>query len=110
MTVGELLIELGQRGVVLAADGDGLRVEAPKGVLTPELLEALRIEKPRLLRCLRQPQPITNDARCRVHCRYFTFAETLHGTCSWCEADPIELASWPGNRRTRRGNSGPDAG
>jgi hypothetical protein len=37
MTAGELLAYLRQRGVELWADGDQLRYNAPKGVLTPFL-------------------------------------------------------------------------
>jgi hypothetical protein len=37
MTVGELLAHRRQRGVKLYAEGDRLRYDAPKGVLTPLL-------------------------------------------------------------------------
>jgi pyochelin synthetase len=37
MTAGELLANLRKRGVELWADGDRLRYNAPKGVLTPFL-------------------------------------------------------------------------
>jgi hypothetical protein len=37
MTAGELLAYLRKRGVELWADGDRLRYNAPKGVLTPFL-------------------------------------------------------------------------
>ena len=108
MTPAELLTELGRRGVVLTADGDSLNIDAPRGAVTPELLAALREHKPRLIRFLQPPEPVT-DGRCTVHGRFLTFAEALHGACSWCEADPIELASWRVKRKPRRGQGGPDA-
>ena len=45
MNAAELLIELRARGVVIEAAGDRLKVDAPKGVVTPELREALAEHK-----------------------------------------------------------------
>ncbi len=50
-----LLAELAARGVGLAAEGDQLRVQAPKGALTPALREALAVHKPALLAHLATP-------------------------------------------------------
>lgn len=41
MNAAELLVELRARGVVIEASGDRLKVDAPKGIVTPELREAL---------------------------------------------------------------------
>ena len=60
MTAAELLAELRRRGVKLTVNGDRLRYEAPRGALTPELLEAMRQHKPELLRLLSRP-PIPQD-------------------------------------------------
>lgn len=41
MKAGELLVELRSRGVLLEPAGDRLKIDAPKGSITPELREAL---------------------------------------------------------------------
>lgn len=52
MTPRALIDDLRRRGVVLLAVGDRLRVNAPAGVLTPELCDLLRLRKPALLAAL----------------------------------------------------------
>lgn len=54
MNLDELLAELSQRGVNLWADGDQLRIRAPKAILTPELRDSLTEYKAELLSLLRQ--------------------------------------------------------
>ncbi|PRQ06476.1 condensation domain-containing protein [Enhygromyxa salina] len=49
MTLTELLLELGRRGVTVQLDAGELKVSAPRGVLTGELLAALREHKPALI-------------------------------------------------------------
>jgi len=49
MTATELLTTLRHLGVTLAPDGDQLRVDAPAGVLTDELRQAMRTHKAALL-------------------------------------------------------------
>lgn len=49
MTVMEILNELHSRGVTVEAAGDRLRVDAPKGAVTPELREALAERKTEVL-------------------------------------------------------------
>jgi hypothetical protein len=46
----DVLAELRRRGVQVEARGDVLHVEAPRGLLSPELVESLRRLKPELLR------------------------------------------------------------
>ncbi|PKN31413.1 MAG: non-ribosomal peptide synthetase, partial [Deltaproteobacteria bacterium HGW-Deltaproteobacteria-20] len=48
-----LLVELRRVGVRLQADGDALRFQAPKGVLTPELRARLRAHRDEILSFLR---------------------------------------------------------
>jgi hypothetical protein len=55
MTVSEVLQEVTRRGIILQAHGSRLRVNAPKGALTPELRDALAAHKGALL-------PLLNDA------------------------------------------------
>ena len=54
MTLSELLAELSERGVNLWAEGDQLRIRAPKEALTPELRNSLAESKAELLLLLRQ--------------------------------------------------------
>jgi hypothetical protein len=49
MELQELLDELKQRGVRLERDGEKLRITAPKGALTPELISRISISKNELL-------------------------------------------------------------
>ncbi|NEP45558.1 MAG: hypothetical protein F6K35_42630, partial [Okeania sp. SIO2H7] len=54
MRIKELLNELSEKGVKLWADGEQLRIRAPKGVLTAERKEAIAKHKPEILWRLRQ--------------------------------------------------------
>jgi nonribosomal peptide synthetase protein BlmVII len=51
--VDALLAELRERGATLTVAGDDVRCAAPRGVLTPQLVERLRAAKPELLSRLR---------------------------------------------------------
>ena len=53
MIAEEVLAELRRRGVRVEARGEVLHVEAPRGMLSPELVQSLRQLKPELLRLLR---------------------------------------------------------
>src|SRR5438552_727788 len=109
MTPTELLAELVQRGITLSKDGENLRARGPKAALALDLLEALAQHKARLLAFLEArpsrgaPRLNRKDQRCEVHRRYLTFAEALHGECSWCVADPAALADWPDRRGSQPG-------
>ncbi len=59
MTAHELLATCRQAGIVLRARGDALEVDAPRGVLTPELRAALVHHKPDLLAALRPTEFVT---------------------------------------------------
>lgn len=61
MNPQEFLDRLKESGAEVAAEGDRLRVDAPAGVLTPEIREELQARKPELLRSLR-PEPDGGDA------------------------------------------------
>jgi len=60
--VDELIALLAEKGVQLWADGDQLRVRAPKGVLTAELPDLLALHKHDLLRKLQERQSEAVDA------------------------------------------------
>lgn len=54
MKVAQLLAELSEQGVQLRADGDHLRIRAPKGVMTTEMRDLLVKHKAELVLLLRQ--------------------------------------------------------
>lgn len=70
MSAVELLTELESRGVHITADGDRLRIRAPKGAITPELRERLEQNKPEIISALMPSRPEL-DAICRRACRDF---------------------------------------
>lgn len=45
-----LVDELANRGIRLLLVGDGLKLDAPKGALTPDLIQRIKADKPALLR------------------------------------------------------------
>jgi hypothetical protein len=53
VTAAELIRRCEQAGILLVPHGDILHVEAPKGLLTPELCERLRAHKPAIIAELR---------------------------------------------------------
>ena len=52
--IGQLVNELAALGVELRVEGDQLRLSAPRGTLTPALVERLRTHKPAVIEFLRQ--------------------------------------------------------
>jgi hypothetical protein len=74
----ELIRELRQAGAVFEARGDRLRVEAPVGVLQPEVEDQLREQKPAIIALLRGPYPCESCAR-------FAFPEPGM-VCYWCRS------------------------
>ena len=54
MNIHLLLNNIAQKGVKLASNGDSLDVDAPKGVLTPELRDSLIKHKAKILELIRQ--------------------------------------------------------
>ncbi|WP_394827348.1 amino acid adenylation domain-containing protein [Pendulispora albinea] len=60
MKVDELLQALLEQGITLWADGDQLAVDAPSGVIAPELRQQLVAHKPALLALLRQQREPRN--------------------------------------------------
>jgi hypothetical protein len=54
MNAAQIIADLASRGISLAAEADGLAIDAPKGALTPADLDRLRVLKPHLLAYLRE--------------------------------------------------------
>lgn len=66
-TAATLLDELAGRGVRLCLVGDGLKLDAPKGALTPDLIRRVRADKPALLRLVGSRNYVAgNPARQRI--------------------------------------------
>ncbi|ATB51486.1 non-ribosomal peptide synthetase [Corallococcus macrosporus] len=63
MSTHALLTELSRLGITLRADGEHLRITAPKGALTPELRERLSAAKPALLTHLRDEAALVTLTR-----------------------------------------------
>jgi len=63
MNTAELLAQLRNLGVQLAADGDRLCYDAPTGVLTPNLREQLGEHRSEILEFLRNVQEVANSRR-----------------------------------------------
>jgi|GEM_PF-2221049 len=64
MTILDLLAYLDRRGVILTADGDRLRIEAPAGAVTPAMRAALAERKGEILAALAeaaQPKPAPSE-------------------------------------------------
>ena len=63
MKATKLLAELHSRGVIVEAAGEHLRIDAPKGVITPELRDALMQRKAEILFLLK---PLSSEIAWRV--------------------------------------------
>ena len=53
MPVGTLICDLGEKGIKLKVKSEDLRVEAPKGRITPYVLRVLKDRKPEIIRELK---------------------------------------------------------
>lgn len=81
-----LLRTLREAGCELQAEGDRLRVNAPKGVLTDELRSLIRQHKPELLRLLAPVKASRIEESATLPLSGVTFALSLRrdGTCYVC--------------------------
>ncbi|MBI4491367.1 MAG: hypothetical protein HY690_01050 [Chloroflexi bacterium] len=95
MSATALLERLSTADVRLRVDGEHLRVNAPKGALTPELKAELLAHKPELLRILADQQlatvaapvlllPADMGGYCPTHRRWLSYPEQRAGACTWC--------------------------
>lgn len=75
MTAHELLNSLRADGVRVAANGDNLELNAPRGVLTSERLDQVRALKPELLALLAQPGPSAVPAQPVVDTSFMEMVE-----------------------------------
>ena len=88
MTISELLSELKQRDVKLRSDGGTLKVDGPKGALTPDLVASIRENKARLLELF----PAQNDSQrtipARQDRREFPLSFSQHAFFMLAQLDP----------------------
>ncbi|WP_375492692.1 amino acid adenylation domain-containing protein [uncultured Nostoc sp.] len=61
MKLNQLVAELTEQGVKLSAEGDQLRIHAPKGVITPDLRALLALHKRELVALLHQSNALNID-------------------------------------------------
>jgi hypothetical protein len=89
----EVLAELRQRGVELIPDGTGIRCRGPKGVMTPELRQALVTHKAELLALLsHHPEPTFDPDTAEIAA--VKLVNTILGDV-WLVADAEALAEHP---------------
>jgi hypothetical protein len=62
MNASRLLCELEARGAIVTRNGGQLDIEAPRGVLTPQVLAAVKAHKPQVLALLAAPRDATGTA------------------------------------------------
>ena len=86
MTPEALLTELEQRGVKVSLTGDKIRFEAPVGVLTPELKETVRRQKPALIALLEAQEAkrlLQERGWVAIH------SKTLSEDILWCRDEKV---------------------
>lgn len=92
MTPLDLLAELERRNVKLTLAGNKLRLEAPAGVLTPELKETVRRQKPTLIALLEVQEAkrlLETQGWVVIH------SKTLGETVLWCRDEKVIIpARW----------------
>ena len=67
----ELLTELESQGVKITAEGERLKIKAPRGTLTRELRERLAASKPDIIAALSMPARPELERICRRACANF---------------------------------------
>ena len=94
MNPATLIDDLTRKGVHLSAKGDRLLVDAPKGVLTNEVLGALRDLKPEILAVLRAAPPWGPCVACEGRLFWADAREppdNAHWRCDRCDPPPPGL-------------------
>lgn len=86
MTPLDLLAELERLNVKLTLAGDKLRLEAPAGVLTPELKETVRRQKPALIALLE-----AREAKRLLEMQGWVaiYSKTLGEAVLWCRDEKV---------------------
>lgn len=89
MTLDELVIELRNQDVHLFDDGDAFRLQARKGILTPQLLEVVTAHSAELLYLIRLGDVRVCPARWehRPSWRYSPTAKAF--LCCACRKEPV---------------------
>lgn len=94
MTPNALLDKLRQLNVKVTLNGDKLRLDAPKGVLTPELKEAVSQQKPALIALLEAQEAkrlLETQGWVVIH------SKTLGEDILWCRDEKVIIPTrWRG--------------
>jgi hypothetical protein len=89
MTPQALLDELERLNVKLTLNGDKLQLEAPAGVLTPDLREKIRQHKPELITLLKKAQRVKQLLRQQgwvvIH------SSLLNENVVWCRDETVSI-------------------
>jgi hypothetical protein len=81
MRAAQLLDELRTYGATITAKDDALEIDAPRGVLTPQMLEAVREHKAALLQVLAEPKkrPASTQRRIEADPQRLRLAKEIGG-------------------------------
>lgn len=90
-TLIDLLSDLHSRGVVLSLDGDRLRCDAPKGVITPELRAQLGARRQEILAFLSE-HPGNHDSRIETQASELPLSHSQHRLWFLDQMDPGNAA------------------
>lgn len=91
MTPQALLDELKQLNVKVSLNGDRLRLEAPAGVLTPDLREKIRQHKTELAALLRKLKEEQAKQLLEEQGWVAIYSETLGETVIWCRDEKVAI-------------------
>ena len=94
MNTLDLLAELKRLNVKVTINGDKLRLEAPAGVLTPEMKEAIRQQKPALIALLE-----AEEARrlLEVQGWVVVYSKAIGEAVLWCRDEKVIIPTrWRG--------------
>ncbi|HRO34595.1 hypothetical protein [Thauera sp.] len=94
------LSELLNMGIIASVGGDGgLQLDAPKGALTPDLIERIRHHKPSLIAEIQAAREVGELGELRFLCRNpageeLTYADDVHRETPTNTAPPIRATRW----------------
>ena len=106
MTATELLDELRTKGVHLTIEGGYIAVDAPKGVLTDDLRQAIREHKVALIELLARPDTRAPVWRCRTCARMVEIRTMFWGECQACHPQPDAALVAAGKAKSDDGVNG----
>jgi hypothetical protein len=93
----ELLAELDTLGVDLTVDGDTLKIDAPAGVLTDDLRQAIKENKAEIISLLRKLEQARVERLLNEYGWVAIYSEALNETVLWCRDERVIIPTrWRG--------------